>query len=90
MTTATLIDPAPVTAPAPPPGNLTLGQAAAALGLRDWQLARIFRRRLVPEPARLGRMRMIAVSDLPALRRVAEKVGYLSPTPAANGEAPAA
>jgi hypothetical protein len=59
-------------------GLMTLGQAAVALGCRDWHLARLFERRLVPEPARVGRQRVFTADDLPPLRQALIEAGYLS------------
>jgi hypothetical protein len=70
--------------------DMTLGQAASALGLKDWQLVRLFTRGFAEEPARLGRFRVIRADDLPRLREAALRAGYLPQAPAANGETPAA
>jgi hypothetical protein len=65
------------TATAPAAASMTPGQAASALGLRDWQLGRLYRRGLVEEPPRFGRFRVIRPDDLPRLRAAAVKAGYL-------------
>jgi hypothetical protein len=56
---------------------LSTGEAAVRLGLRDWQVARLYQRGLVEEPRRFGRFRLVAESDLPAIRRAAQTAGYL-------------
>jgi hypothetical protein len=67
-----------------PQDLLTSGEAAVALGLRDWQLGRLFARGLAEEPPRLGRHRMIDRADLPKLRDAAVRAGYLHSEPAAQ------
>jgi hypothetical protein len=57
---------------------LSTGEAAVRLGLRDWQVARLYQRKLVEEPARFGRFRLIPVGDLDKLRRAAVRAGYLA------------
>jgi hypothetical protein len=59
---------------------MTTGQAAREIGAESWQVARLFQRGLVEEPRRLGQFRLIAESDLPALKRAAEAAGYLHGT----------
>jgi len=56
---------------------LQLGDVAARLGCREWQLRRLFERGLVPEPARAGRGRVFTEADLPALRSALVNAGYL-------------
>jgi hypothetical protein len=58
---------------------LTIGDAAAHLGCREWQLRRLFSRGLVGEAARLGRTRIIPRAQLPRLRKALERAGYLEP-----------
>jgi predicted DNA-binding transcriptional regulator AlpA len=61
---------------------MTVGQAAARLGVRDWQIVSLYRRRFLPEPVRLGRFRAIDPDDLPKVREALVRAGYL-----AGGEA---
>jgi hypothetical protein len=61
---------------------LTVGQAARALGIDAWQVARLYERGILEEPPRLGRYRTIHRDDLPALRRAAQAAGYLPPAEA--------
>jgi hypothetical protein len=56
---------------------LTLGTAARSLGVRTWQLRRLFERGLMPEPPRVGVYRVIAVADLPGLKAALQEAGYL-------------
>jgi hypothetical protein len=56
---------------------LSLGQAAELLGVRDWQLDRVFRRGLAEEPPRSGRQRLIDRRSLPRLRQALTEAGYL-------------
>jgi hypothetical protein len=55
---------------------LSLGEAATALGCKDWHLHQLFRRGLVDEPPRAGRRRLISREDLPALRAALVLAGY--------------
>jgi hypothetical protein len=71
---------------------LTTGEAARRLGAAEWQVARLFVRNLLPEPARFGRYRLIDESDLPQLREALVEAGYLQvaqdagePPPAKRG-----
>ena len=59
---------------------LTLGPAAKLLGVRTWQLRRLFERGLMPEPPRVGAYRVIAVTDLPYLKAALHEAGYLKET----------
>jgi hypothetical protein len=69
---------ATATVTAPMAGEMSTGDAARAIGVRDWQLTRLFRRGLVSEPARVGRFRIIRAADLPRLREAAVRAGYLT------------
>src|SRR5262245_47522253 len=52
-------------------------RVAAALGVPSWMVARVFERRLAPEPERLGRHHMISPDSLPAIREALAKAGYV-------------
>lgn len=56
---------------------LTLGEAAAALGVRDWQLRRAFERGLLQEPTRVGINRVVRRTDLSRIAIVLRQAGYL-------------
>jgi hypothetical protein len=56
---------------------LSTGEAAKAISIDTWQLARLFERGLVEEPPRFGRYRTIPVGLLPKLRAAAIAAGYL-------------
>ena len=56
---------------------LTPGEAARRLGVETWQVQRVYERGLLPEPRRLGRYRVIAAAELPALAEACKKGGYL-------------
>ncbi len=58
---------------------LTLGQCASRLECQLWQIQRIVDRGMVPEPPRVGKYRVFAESDLPALRSALAKAGFLPP-----------
>jgi hypothetical protein len=51
--------------------------AARALGVEPWQIASLYQRELIPEPPRVGPVRVLTPSDLPVLRAALEKAGYL-------------
>jgi hypothetical protein len=51
--------------------------AARALGCEPWQIAALYHRELVPEPPRVGPVRVLTPADLPVLRAALEKAGYL-------------
>jgi hypothetical protein len=51
--------------------------AARALGVEPWQIAALYQRELVPEPPRVGPVRVLTPADLPVLRAACLKAGYL-------------
>jgi hypothetical protein len=64
--------------------KMTSGQAAVHLGVREWQLVSLYRRGLLPEPQRLGRLRAIDADDLPRIRSALVAAGYLPAAPDAG------
>lgn len=56
---------------------LTLGQVADRLRAQLWQVQRVVDRKLVPEPARVGRNRVVLDDDLPAYRMALVVAGFL-------------
>jgi DNA-binding transcriptional MerR regulator len=60
---------------------LTMGAIARRYGVTQWQVRRLFERRLLPEPARVGAYRVVDESDLPAVERALREAGYLSADP---------
>ncbi len=62
--------------------HLTLGDAGDHFNVREWQLRRLYSRGILPEPARVGRFRVIAVADLPAIESALRVSDYLRGTPA--------
>jgi len=56
---------------------LTIGQAAVRLSVQEWAVRRLFQRKLLPEPARLGTYRLLLESDLPRIKRALKAAGYL-------------
>ena len=46
-------------------------------GCLEWQVLQLFRRKLLPEPERLGRSRVIAAEDLPQVGEALRRAGYL-------------
>jgi hypothetical protein len=49
---------------------LTLGAVAKHYGIPLWKVRRVFERRLLPEPGRIGHYRVVASENLPELDRV--------------------
>jgi predicted DNA-binding transcriptional regulator AlpA len=66
------------------PRLLTCGEVATRIGVKDWQIRKLFSRGLLPTPARLGLNRIIAEDDLPAVREALARGGYLSDLPTAG------
>jgi hypothetical protein len=56
---------------------LTTGDAAQALGCREWQVSRLFERGLLPEPRRVGGKRVLTRADLDGIRVALIRAGYL-------------
>jgi hypothetical protein len=61
---------------------LTTGDAAHEIGVREWQVSRLFERGLLVEPPRVGERRVLRRADLPAVREAAIRAGYLTESPA--------
>jgi hypothetical protein len=61
---------------------LSIGEAAARLGVATWQLRRLYERKLLPEPPRIGPFRVLPAGDLPAAEAALRQAGYL---PASTG-----
>ena len=64
--------------------EFTTREAAAAVGIFDWQARRLYARGKLPEPIRFGPYRLIRREDLPALRQAAIEAGYLTEAAAAD------
>jgi hypothetical protein len=62
----------------------TLGDIARRLGIPAWQVRRVFERGLLPEPARLGRWRVVYPDQIPALEAALTEAGYLPAEEAAG------
>src|SRR4051812_6867168 len=56
---------------------LTLGQTAKRLKCKSWQIGRLFERSILPEPHRLGNLRVIHVDQLERVEQALREVGYL-------------
>ena len=61
-----------------PPPQYTLGALARRYGVPVWKLRRLFERRLLPEPGRVGNYRVVQARDLPEVERALRAAGYLS------------
>lgn len=68
---------------------LMLGDAASRIGIRTWQLQRLYARGLLDAPARCGRYRLVDEADFPAIREAAIQAGYLKVVPAGRSAVPA-
>jgi hypothetical protein len=60
--------------------KLSLGDVSRQLGAPVWSIRRLFERKLLPEPERLGNYRMIDVEQLPTVEAKLREVGYLPRT----------
>lgn len=60
------------------PSQYTVGDLAKHFELPAWKVRRIFERRILPEPERVGAYRVIQACDLPAIEDALRRVGYLS------------
>jgi hypothetical protein len=59
---------------------LLIGAVAVRLGCREWQIDRLIKRKLIPEPGRCGRFRTFVEEDLPTIRRALVDAGYIVAT----------
>ncbi len=57
---------------------LSLADVARELSAPPWAVRKLFERELLPEPPRVGRLRVFYASDLPVIRRALVKAGYLA------------
>jgi hypothetical protein len=55
----------------------TLGDVALQLGCALWQVQKVFQRKMVPPPARVGIYRVVRPSELPTIARALREAGYL-------------
>lgn len=58
---------------------LLLSAVADHFHVRQWQVARLFERKLLPKPAKVGPYRVVRAEDLPAVEAALVKGGYLKP-----------
>jgi hypothetical protein len=63
---------------------MAVGAAARRLGVPPWKVRRLFERKLLPEPARVGPYRVITEADLPAVRAALLAAGYMRGEPACH------
>lgn len=61
-----------------PPEYMTISEAAEVVGIREWQLGRLYERGLLSPPRKFGRYRLVRPDDLPAIIEAARVAGYLS------------
>jgi hypothetical protein len=55
----------------------TLGAVAKLYGVRVWQVRRLYERRLLPEPGRVGAYRVVTSDELPKIEAALRAAGYL-------------
>ncbi len=60
---------------------LTLGDVARRWGDPLWKVRRPFEIDKLPEPARIGRYRIVTEADLPRIEAVLREMGYLPHQP---------
>jgi DNA-binding transcriptional MerR regulator len=58
---------------------ITIGAAAARLGVEPWQVRRLYERGALPPAARVGSYRVIDPADLPLVKSALRDAGYLAP-----------
>jgi DNA-binding transcriptional MerR regulator len=58
---------------------LTIGTVAQHFDVAAWKVRRLYERGILPEPARVGRYRIIPANDLPRIEAALRKCGYLTP-----------
>ena len=58
---------------------LSLGEVAARYGVDLWKVQRLFRRRLLPTPPRVGPFRLVRADQLPEVEAALVRAGYLAP-----------
>lgn len=58
-------------------GFLTLADVAQRLRVRQWQIRRLYGRKLLPEPPRLGQNRLYVEEDVPLIEAALKEAGYL-------------
>lgn len=61
---------------------LTLGEAAERLGTQLWKVQRVFDRKRLPEPRRVGRTRVVPETDLPRVEKALREAGLMKREPA--------
>jgi hypothetical protein len=62
---------------------ITLGAVARHFGLADYQVRRLYERKILPDPPRAGLYRLIDPADLPVIEAALRKAGVLPKSPAA-------
>jgi hypothetical protein len=60
-------------------GYLTLGEVARRYGVPVWRVRRLYERELLPQAPRAATWRLVAVRDLPKVRKALQAAGYLPP-----------
>jgi hypothetical protein len=55
----------------------TLGPIARHFDVEVWQIRRLFERRILPEPDRIGNYRVIPAEQLPLIESALRQAGYL-------------
>src|SRR5262249_11306781 len=66
---------------------LSLGEVAVHFGVDLWRVQRLYRRRLLPDPPRVGPFRVVRADQLPQVEAALVRAGYLTP-PASDKIAP--
>ncbi len=61
--------------------HISTGEASLRLGCLSWHLSQLWARGLMPEPARVGRQRAIAVADLPRYAEALRQAKYIKAEP---------
>lgn len=67
---------------------MTLGEVANHFHLQVWKIQQLFDRKILPPPQRAGRLRIIARSELDAVRQALVRAGYLAEPAGVNQQEP--
>lgn len=59
------------------PKHMSLGDLSRRFGLPVWKIRRLFERKILPEPERVGRLRTFGPGDVPKIEKALKEAGYL-------------
>ena len=65
---------------------LSLGELGDTLGVQSWRIARLFELGILPEPPRIGRLRVIPKAMVPEIIDALRRRGWFPASAVAAGE----